>query len=386
MSQHKLHKQNKLRRGGASLIKPILYMKTAFDARYETAFEYIYQGNQQFASCLVIRAADSNETVYQETQTTFRLEHKLPGETLTNGKSWTAEVIVYDANNTPSQASDKIYFKTLTTPGFYIENLADNQIVHTSTYELSIAYEQPEGELLDEFQITVYDLSHNIVSRSGRLYPANGMTYTLYSLLDNQGYYLKLTGMTVNRMALDLPETAFSVRYVSPASYSRIYLENVPMHASVRIQSNLLLLDVKPNHEPVAYIDGEKVDLSEDGKWVEYVDGFNIESDFVIQITAENIPLNKTFFEMTDKSGRNAVTLQKWYGNFAGYDGAKEYFVLHATNGALTYRAVSNFIEPAAPAEQITTVVKRIGSLYSVEAHTGNNETENPSIDGGDGT
>lgn len=296
------------------------------------------------------------------------MEHRISKNILKNGKSYTAEIIVYDINNVPSETSDKIHFKTFTTPVFNISNLTDHQIVRTSGYELKIVYEQPESELLNEYQITLYDLSHNIVSQSGYLYPHNGMTYSLNSLLDNQGYYLKLTGITVNKMILDIPEMEFSVEYVQAAIYSKLILENLPVQGSVKIQSNLILIEGQANHEPVIYIDNEKVDLTENGKWIVYDEGFNIDNDFAVQIVVENIARNKTFFEFTDQSGTNRITIQKWFGHFYGYNEVKEYFVLHATNGTLTYRITSNFLDALTPDEQIELIVRRKNNLYSIIA------------------
>lgn len=350
-------------------MRPIIYPKTAFDADNSATFKYVWNGDMQFSNELIIRNVETDEIIYQAIQTTFKLEHELPSGTLINGNSYTAEIIVYNSEKVPSPPSDKIYFKTFTAPSFYISNLSNNQIIKNSVYDLSIVYHQPEGEKLNEFQIKLYDLGGNLIHSSDSLYPvSNGMNYTLRSLLDNHGYYLELSGITLNNMLLVNDKILFSVEYLYPSVYSKVILENLPLQASVKIQSNFILIEGKANHEPVVYIDGEKVDLSEDGKWVEFDDGFNIADDFCIEIIGENFPVNKAFFDMNDKSGYNNITLEKNYGNMFETGSVQEYFVLHVTNGVLTYRLASNFLNPLASDQPISIVLRRKGNLYSLSA------------------
>jgi hypothetical protein len=348
-------------------MRPVLFAKTAFDAAYAAVFQYVWNGSRQFKNELIIQDVETNNIVYQVINTTFVLTHELPAGTLVNGNAYTAEIIVYDMSNIASEPSEKIYFRVFTTPSLYIMNLYDNQIIKNSSYELQFYYDQPEGEPLKEYQIKLYNLGGTVIFESGYLYPVtNGMSYILRSLLDNNGYYVELSGITRSNMIVTAPKIPFSVEYTYPSAYSKVILENLPLQASVKIQSNLILIEGVANHEPVKYIDGEKVDLTADGEWLEFMDGFSIDGDFTVEITGENFPVNKVFFEMNDKSGYSNITVEKNYGDMIESGSVQEFFVLYVTNGVLTYRLVSNLVKPLAADQPVSIVLRRKNNLYSL--------------------
>ena len=68
-----------------ALTTPILYSVSAFDATQAQVFNFnILGGNQVVANTLTIKNNATLATVYSETQTTFKFEHILPANTLTN--------------------------------------------------------------------------------------------------------------------------------------------------------------------------------------------------------------------------------------------------------------------------------------------------------------
>ena len=350
--------------------RPVLYGKTPFDADYPTVFRYAYDGERQFGSQMTIRDAMTNDIVYQDKQTTFVLAYHLPGGILTNGNSYTAEITVFNADDAEVGTSSKQFFRTFATPVFGVSNLKDNQIIDNSSYELQVIYEQADGEPLNEYQIKLYGYGGSLIHSSRSLYPvSSGMSYTLTSLLDNYGYELELTGITVNGMAVSAAKIHFTVEYINPSTYSEVFLENVPELASVKVQSNFVMVEGRANHTPVAYMDGEKVYLKEEGKWVEFDEGFKIAGDFALEIIGEDFPLNKTFFEMNDKSGVNNIEIFKNYGTMSETGEVQEYFVLHVTGASgLVYRIISEYFEPLQPDQQVSIVLRRKGGLFSLNA------------------
>ena len=69
-----------------ALTTPILYSVNAFDATQAQVFNFnVLGGNQVTANTLTIKNNATLSTVYSATQTTFKFEHTLPANTLTNG-------------------------------------------------------------------------------------------------------------------------------------------------------------------------------------------------------------------------------------------------------------------------------------------------------------
>lgn len=343
--------------------KPILYPIDAFDATTSKIIKYSYSGTQQSKNELIIKRSDNNIVVYNEQSNTFKLEHLIPPSILENGLSYFAEVIVYDLQGQASPVSDPVQFWCFTTPDFRFTNLQNNQIINDSNYELQIYYSQSEGELLREYHVTLYDGSHNELNYY-QLYPTD-LTCLLQGLLDGNQYYVKLDGVTINNMILSPSEIAFSVRYEVPSLFSIVELENIPLQGAVRIKSNVMIIEGESEPSPPVYIDGDKVDLTEDDSYVIFRTGFNIPNDFKLELVGENIIDGEDFLIMMDRTGEKIISLYKM--TYLGLNGDKQsYVVLYAGQDELFYRTTSNFIPVLNDGEQVKIIVIRKDNYYDI--------------------
>lgn len=343
----------------------MIYNQVPFDATKEHEFLYSYSGNQQFKVEMIIRKNSTDEIVYQGIQTTFLLKYVLPANSIPNGQDYTAQILVYDKDNDPSPLSDKKFFSCFLTPIFYIENLAEHQIVGNSNYSINIYYSQATNELLDYYIVNLMDYSGKVIQTSGSVYAVSGsMTYSLTGLLDNAQYKIQILGKTLNGMNIAAGVIEFSVDYIAPSSFVLVQLENIPQQASVKIKSNIILIDGKSNPEPPIYINDESVNLTNPEHWVRFDQGFSIERDFAISIECRSMQENKIFFKLSDGSSNNTITLQKGRGIFNGVE--QNYLVLHATNKSIRYRCVSNLIPTILDHEWVSIEIVRQNNLFNV--------------------
>ncbi|MEG2380992.1 MAG: hypothetical protein RSB38_04780 [Oscillospiraceae bacterium] len=361
------------------MAKPILYKKNAFDATKSTIFSYAYTGAQQFKVSLKAYDSVTSALIYSGEQTHRTLDYTLPANSLTNGKSYNIEVTVYDKDNVASETANKILIICFLTPTFSL-NISNNQIINNSIYSSEITYSQITGELLDYFVINLMDLSNNVISTSGNLYPLSYQTgekwfYLLTSLLDNTSYRIQATGKTVNGMDLSTGIINFSVEYTSPAIYSKISLENIESEASVKIQSNYIAVEGRSSPSPPTYINNEEVDLTARNSLVEFTQGYSINNNFSISLNCRN--LKKTvnflcFFNaepdviLFDAKPEDGIFLKQMEGIFDG--ATKVYFVLSATNGTFKYRVVSNLLNNLIAGETYNLEIKKKNNLYSIKA------------------
>ena len=89
--------------------KPILYSIDAFDATQSATFTfYSTGGNQVVKNQLIIRNNTTNQIVYQQFVDSFKFEHTVPPNTLTNGTYYNASVITYDAQGEAHQQSTEM--------------------------------------------------------------------------------------------------------------------------------------------------------------------------------------------------------------------------------------------------------------------------------------
>ena len=96
----------------------------AFDATQAQVFGFnVVGGDQVTANRLTIRDNATNTVVYQETQETFKYEHTLPANTLTNGTYYNATLATQDVAGTYSAESVPIQFYCFTQPEIEFTNI-----------------------------------------------------------------------------------------------------------------------------------------------------------------------------------------------------------------------------------------------------------------------
>ena len=157
-----------------ALTTPILYSVPAFDAQNSFVFQFAsIGGNQVIANTLTIKNNATLTTVYSATQTTFKFEHTLPANTLTNGTYYQATLTTKDAQGNISNASVPIQFYCYSQPSFEISNMPTGNIVTNSSYAFTVTYNQAQGETLNAYVFNLYSASGALISTSNTMYNTN---------------------------------------------------------------------------------------------------------------------------------------------------------------------------------------------------------------------
>ena len=126
-----------------ALTTPILYSINAFDAIQAQTFSFnVLGGSQVVANTLTIKNNATLAVVYSETQTTFKFEHILPANTLTNGTYYQATLTTKDAQGNESNASAPIQFYCYSQPMFEISNMPSGNVITNSSYAFTVTYNQ----------------------------------------------------------------------------------------------------------------------------------------------------------------------------------------------------------------------------------------------------
>ncbi len=224
------------------MAQPILKSTPAFDASLEHLFSFTYIGNQVFAHQFRVYDNTTNVIVYNKKVESFQTEHTIPANSLKNGVLYRAQVSVFDKNGVESSLSQSILFYCYSIPTFQITNLTENQIVRSSSYQVELFYSQPQGELLNSYQVFLYNQSHSQIWSSNLLYNTESMYVTLSDLTDSSQYYVRATGITINGMEIDTGYLPFSVLYVQPSLYAITGLKNLREQGMIKITSNIKII------------------------------------------------------------------------------------------------------------------------------------------------
>lgn len=332
-------------------MKPIINLIPSFDSNVGTTVKFSWLGNLPVSNTLRIKDNTTNEIIYEETQTTMRLEHIIPSENnLVNGTLYNASIKVTDSNNSNSEWSDVLLFYCFTTPTFSI-NIEQGQVIQAQTYGVEITYEQSEGELLQSYRAIVYNSNNEVIYDSNVRYIID--TIRITNLQDNGDYSILVTGSTINGMNLSTGLISFSADFIKSEAYFICELQNMYDTGGVYIKSNIVSVEGYSDSE-VNYIDNELADLT--NNVVHFNKGFSIKEDFSLMI--------KGSFEVNShvlKLSGNDETINVYYK----YDAYNEqyYFELEAIYKNNVYIITTNVDKN----EEVILWIKRLNSLFQME-------------------
>lgn len=350
------------------LTTPILYSQAAFDATQSHTFTFNVIGGDQVAqNKLVITNQSTNEIVYQAVQTTYKFEHILPANTLTNGIYYSAYVITYNSTGTASAQSSRIQFYCYSEPSFTFTNLPINNVITNSSYQFQVTYNQTEGELLNTCIFTLYDTQRIQIAASGTRYinstiVPTTINYQFGGFIDKTSYYVRCTGQTAQGTQVDTGLIAISVLYTVPSLFSVIELNNNCSGGYVIVRSNLIEIGSESNPTSPIYVDDNTaVDVRADGRYVEWNSGFELSNDFTASLWGRDFNQDSDIITMIDDLGNNIVV------RYRRNKGASVYADATVTNGNVTYYVYSDSITEPSETHKVQIWLRRIGYQYTIK-------------------
>ena len=290
-----------------ALTQPILNSIAAFDATQEHIFSFIsIGGDQVLGSQLTIYDNETGAQVYQGNYTSFKFEYPLAAGTLTNGKYYNATISTINNASEFSEPSNPVAFYCYTAPVLTITNIPASGTIEQSNYTFQGNYVQAEGELLNGYQYTLYDSNKEQISQSAILY--DGLyQHTFSGMANDTSYYVELSGSTINNTPVSSGLLLFTIRYIQPASFAICDLVNNCENGFIQISSNIVSIDGKSEPDPPKYIDNKEVDLTDDGSWIQWDEGFNIQNDFTMRIWGRSFGDNEPIVTMKNELDTDKV-------------------------------------------------------------------------------
>lgn len=290
------------------LTQPIINPIAAFDASRDNLVTFVVIGGTQvIANRLVISDNETGTIIYNKTKSTMKLEHTIPADTLGNGGYYNAVVYTIDSAGNESDASTPVPFYCYSQPTLTISNIPTTETIGNGTYTFIGDYSQPEGEILNSYQFTLYDSNKDILSQTPLIYyiTDSSLSYTFVGMSNDTAYYISISGETVNGTKITSGLVYFTVRYLQPASFAICDLVNDCENGYIQISSNIVAIDGKSNPEPPIYIDDKEVDLRDPDSWVEWDEGFNIKDDFTMRVWGRDFNPYENIITLTNKENQN---------------------------------------------------------------------------------
>lgn len=357
-----------------ALTRPVLNQIGAFDATKQQVFTFIVPagGDQVVANRLIVEKVSDGSQILSEKVTTFAYSHTLEANKLTNGYQYNAYIVTYNSAGDESEKSLPLQFWCHSAPTFEITNIPTGGVISNNSYSFELKYNQSDEpvtgtiikERLNGYVYTLYDDEHIQIATSGEKYvdsdPPNTFYYIFDGFTDKQTYYIQATGQTVDGTNIATPEYQFTINFVQPSIYTQLTLTSNCQGGYVTISSSMLSIDGSSNPEPPIYIDNDTaVDVRGDGKYVAWLQGYEIGGDFEAQFWGKAFEPG-IIMQMEDSSGNTIKVAYHITGTTAYYD-------LTATTLVNTYYIMSSTFPKPNDTANVTVRIRRLNGLYSIE-------------------
>lgn len=380
----------------------------AFDANIGTSIEFGWQGRQARGSVLRFYNENDGSLAYEHRVQTLRLVHELPPSSqLRNGYRYNVTLCVLDIDGKESDPSDKSLACCYSSPAFNASGLLDGDVVRESYVDARIRYSQPQGERLNDWQMSVYDSGGMLIQASEVLHDEGSIAHL--TGFTNGEYLLRCSGQTVHGMQLTAPEVRFTILYDDLPHNCILTTENVREKGYVRISPNIIIFGWESDGEAFR---ADGVDLR--GGYVKYNKWVRIDGDFAMKIRMRDpvpyqevirledgeggyisvrymeyetqgyfvapnnahVPLTNLVTQsgtpIVTQSGLNIVTWsatgQPATGTILDPAYTEAYFLLEAGNATQKMILHTRFFDKPDGTDWIDIVIKRIGNLCDMSA------------------
>ena len=360
-----------------ALTRPTLIAVPSFDATKPFTFRFTVQSGSAriVANQLTIRRQTDNQIVYQEKQETFKYEHIVNAGELTNGVYYNADVVVFEADETQpaSPPSGIIQFWCYTTPTIDFINISSGDVIGNASFDFSFAYNQNEGELINSYVINLYNASQTQIATSGIIYAQNGSppytgNYLFAGFEDNTTYFIQITGTTINNAVFSSDKIQFNVNYSRPDLFTLVELTNNCEEGYITLKSNIVLIEGTSNPTPPKYINKQAVDLTQEGSWVEWNDGYSISGDFLTRLWFRNPNPYSQILRFSNAQGQTIVmNYMQGYENVSSSELQAYIEVYVESISGVKYYIYSNYIDILPSSDWYNVWLTRVNDIYQLQ-------------------
>lgn len=264
-----------------------------FDPSMEYTISFVYLGEQIVKNRIVIIDNITSDEVYSEYQTTGKLQHTIPANTLIAGNQYIIQVKVFDSDGNESGFSSPVLFYCFSTPTFEFINTSTNEY-KSADITLNLKYEQTEGETIKSFQFFKYGLDNTLLESSNVYYSTSELSHTFYGLDNNNTYYFRAICETNHGIILHTEIEVTVMLDMLPSSIE-VDVNNHYKEGYVSLRLNLKLVEHELSNDNYELKDGLLV--LKNNSLLYY--GFELENNFSLFLEAKELPI-KRFFTTND--------------------------------------------------------------------------------------
>ena len=191
--------------------------------------------------------------------------------------------------------------------------------------------------------------------------------YLFTGFEDDTAYLVEVVGQTINGAVITTGKKKFNVDYEQPDLFTLLELHNNCDGGYVTVSSNIVLIDGESQPDPPIYIDDKEIDLSGEGSYVKWNQGYSINDDFLARAWFRKPKDYSEIIRFSTIDGKSIqVMFMKGYENIDDLDMKAYVQVIVTSVAGLEYYIVSNYIAPLSDAEYYNLQLRREKDIYQV--------------------
>lgn len=319
-----------------------------FDALESKIIEFSTNELNVVKNRLQIYEVATDTLVYDGVQITYDYEHKIPKETLVNGRQYYARLKVLTRDDAESHWSNIVYFWCYSEPTLTC-NIKDGDVLRNSTANFRITYNQAQGEKAKYLVIDLYDENGTLVAKSNKLTNNNTppVSFSFDAMVKREGKYrATITLETVTNRVVSM-EVAFSIDIDAEKEQYLNIEDNCTGHIDVSAYPLVMGMGISNPPEP-EYIDHEEVkmvsvisDLDDEinCEWVRWSNvGLTIPQEFILSCWFSPSRIGHKLMKLYSITESDYIEI--WFERGA----TKDYIKVVTHNGAMVTASFNDIV------------------------------------------
>lgn len=271
---------------------PYIHSIIPFDPSLEYTVDFSYSDNQSVKNRAVITDNATSSVVYDATQTTMRLQHNIPINTLVAGNQYLIQIQVFDEDGNSSNLSAPVLFYCLSTPIFEFDSITNGMTHKNASIALNLNYSQTENEVIRSFQFLKYSSNKVLLESSNVFYSTSTLSHSFYGLDNNTMYYFRAIGETSRGITLDTGYIQVNTAFNTIPANIVFETENNYYEGYISLRLNIKTVEYE-------LLDEDNYELKDGllilkNNTLTYKE-FDVDDDFSLFLEAKQIPVNKKF-------------------------------------------------------------------------------------------
>lgn len=274
------------------------------DAKEDINITWKVSGDLQSSFQVQILNNSSGTLIYSSSViSSYSNRYILPKDKLANGAEYKINITVWSLDGSTAKSNNEI-FQTSSRPKVTISMPSE---IYNQSYNFQAQYTQNESVKVRSWNAFLYDENRVNVASSG-IKTSQTIEYLFSNMNTEKTYYIEFTATSEKGLVGTTGLIPFYVIYSKPNVFVKLNAENGE-NAGIELSWNVI--QIIGYGENYSFVEGEKVDVR--NGFVQFEEGFTVESDFTLKIWFKNPTKNIDLVKLFGLTG--SINLQLFNDN-----------------------------------------------------------------------